>query len=103
MINNAVPNNLSPEKGSKINILSLLIFCLLCAPATTVAGENKAPKFKKNTVIDFEEALVEGKSRKPYSAYLYQHQAPALQDLSRWQPDFSKQVELTKAKIGPSL
>jgi hypothetical protein len=67
-------------------ILTLLVSSLM--PNAAEAGS----KYKKSTVIDFEGALVEGKSRKPYSAYLTQQKDSAYGELHRWQPDFEKRL-----------
>lgn len=66
------------------------------------AGE-KAPRYKKNTVVDFEGALVEGKSRKPYSAYLTQQKESAFSDLNQWQPDISKTLKDSRDRLDKSL
>lgn len=66
------------------------------------AGE-KAPHYKKNTVVDFEGALVEGKSRKPYSAYLTQQKESAFSDLNQWQPDISKTLKDSRERLDKSL
>ena len=68
-----------------------LILMLMVTPSSAVYAQSGA-KFKKSTVIDFEGALVEGKSRKPYSAYLTQQKDSAFGDLHRWQPDFDKRL-----------
>jgi len=60
----------------------------LLAASSAVA----APKYKQNTVVDFEGALVEGKSRKPYSAYLTQQKDSAFGELHRWLPDLDKRL-----------
>lgn len=65
--------------------------------ATSVAAP--APKYKKHTVVDFEEALVEGKSRKPYSAYLYKQKEEGSADLSKWKIDLSKGLELSESRV----
>lgn len=59
-------------------------------------------RYKKSTVVDFEGALVEGKSRKPYSAYLTQQKDSAFGELHQWQPDLDKSLLDTQTKMGTS-
>jgi hypothetical protein len=59
-----------------------------------------ATKYKKSTVVDFEGALVEGKSRKPYSAYLTQQKDSAFGELHQWQPDLDKSLEDSQTRLG---
>ena len=70
---------------------------LIIAPSTALGGDKV--RYKTNTVVDFEETTVEGKSRKPYSAYLFEQQNPDTEDLANWQPDLNKQIELAAEKL----
>lgn len=82
----------SPAKrGGSILGRWLLIFTILAAFLAASSSEA-APKYKKSTVVDFEGALVEGKSRKPYSAYLTQQKDSAFSDLHGWLPDLDKRL-----------
>lgn len=55
-------------------------------------------KYKKNTTVDFEGATIEGKSRKPYSAYVSQKAQKGAADLAEWNPDFSQRLKLSRRK-----
>jgi hypothetical protein len=81
------------------------VFALMLSPFLISAAEagEKAPKYKKNTVVDFEGALVEGKSRKPYSAYLTQQKESAFSDLNQWQPDVGKSLTDARERLDKSL
>ncbi len=70
---------------------SRLALFLLLSPLAAPAA-HAAPKYKKSTVVDFEGALVEGKSRKPYSAYLTQQKDSAFSELHQWQLDLDKRL-----------
>jgi|GEM_PF-5198942 len=61
-----------------------------------------APKYKKSTSVDFEGALVEGKSRKPYSAYLTQQKDSAFGELHRWLPDLDKRLLDSQTRLDKS-
>jgi hypothetical protein len=71
-----------------------LVALLSLAPSAIAA-----PKYKKSTVVDFEGALVEGKSRKPYSTYLTQQKDGAFGDLHRWQLDLDKRLLDSQTKL----
>ncbi len=58
---------------------------------------------KKNTVVDFEGALVEGKSRKPYSSYLTQQKESAFEELHQWSPDLEKGLQDSAKKVNKKL
>lgn len=73
-----------------------LLLALLMSPSLALG----AAKYKKSTVIDFEGALVEGKSRKPYSAYLTQQKDSAFGELHQWQPDLDKSLQDSQTKLG---
>ncbi|MGZ3696156.1 MAG: hypothetical protein ACXWQO_19165 [Bdellovibrionota bacterium] len=85
--------------------VALVALALMLAPFLMLSAEagEKAPKYKKNTVVDFEGALVEGKSRKPYSAYLTQQKESAFVDLNQWQPDIGKSLKDSKERLDKSL
>jgi hypothetical protein len=68
---------------------------LLLSPTLASASS----KYKKSTVIDFEGALVEGKSRKPYSAYLTQQKDSAFGELHQWQPDLDKRLQDSQTRL----
>ncbi len=65
---------------------------LLMLSPVAVSSVEAAAKYKKSTVVDFEGALVEGKSRKPYSAYLTQQKDSAFGEMHRWLPDLDKRL-----------
>lgn len=82
MINILIP----PRKTGGLTFwLTLLL--LVSPPVALTAHGKAAPRYKSKTVIDFEGALVEGKSRKPYSSYLTQQKDSAFGDLHQWSPD----------------
>lgn len=68
----------------------LLALVFFASTSLTEAKATKSPKYKSRTVVDFEGALVEGKSRKPYSTYLTQQKDSAFSDLHSWKPDIEK-------------
>lgn len=76
---------------------SLILAVLLAPPFSGLAVA--APKYKKSTTVDFEGALVEGKSRKPYSAYLTQQKDSAFGELHQWQPDLDKSLLDSQTKL----
>jgi hypothetical protein len=75
-------------------------FCLAFVAALALSTHAEAAKYKKSTVIDFEGALVEGKSRKPYSAYLTQQKDSAFGELHQWAPDLDKSLADSQSKLG---
>ncbi len=79
---------------------AFLVLALLLTPP--LAGSALATKYKKSTVVDFEGALVEGKSRKPYSAYLTQQKDSAFGALHQWHTDLDKSLLDTQTKMGTS-
>ena len=88
-----------------INFLGLPTFRFaLKLTLLILASQGAAPlahgeqKYKKSTVIDFDGALVEGKSRKPYSAYLTQQKDSAFGELHQWQPDLEKRLLDSQAR-----
>jgi len=76
---------------------SLILAVLLAPPFNGLAVA--APKYKTSTSVDFEGALVEGKSRKPYSAYLTQQKDSAFGELHQWQPDLEKSLLDSQTKL----
>lgn len=84
--------------------LCAALFLMAFPPLAFTAGAaEKSARYKKNTVIDFEGALVEGKSRKPYSAYLTQQKESAFADLNQWQPDITKSIKDSRERLDKSL
>lgn len=83
-------NFLNTGRKAKPRFLKCLLLCLAVLP--WAAPTAQAVKYKKSTSVDFEGALVEGKSRKPYSAYLTQQKDSAFGELHRWQPDLDKRL-----------
>jgi len=75
---------------------------LMASPPLVLSAES-APKYKKSTVVDFEGALVEGKSRKPYSAYLTQQKESAFGDLHQWKPDLDRSLLDSQRRLDKSL
>ncbi len=83
----------------------ILFLALMMSPLgiSVVQGAESATRYKKQTVVDFEGALVEGKSRKPYSAYLTQQKEAAFGELHSWQPDLNKSLLDAQRKVDKSL
>jgi hypothetical protein len=75
----------------------LILAVLMAPPFSGLAAA--APKYKKSTSVDFEGSMVEGKSRKPYSAYLTQQKDSAFGDLHQWQPDLDKSLLDSQTKL----
>jgi hypothetical protein len=98
MINFRIPNPITG--GLSLGILTLI---LMVSPPLISTAEAAAPKYKKSTVVDFEGALVEGKSRKPYSAYLTQQKDSAFGELHQWQPDLDKSLLDSQRRLDKSL
>jgi hypothetical protein len=96
MINIISPN---PKTGGLIFWFTLI---LLVSPPVIFSAEG-ATKYKKQTVVDFEGATVEGKSRKPYSSYLTQQKDSAFDDLHNWTPDFDKSLEDSQRRVDKTL
>lgn len=89
--------------GLTIPLMLLFLVSPPVIPSAHGASGKQAPRYKKNTVVDFEGALVEGKSRKPYSTYLTQQRENDLGDLNRWEPDYGKSFESSKTKLEERL
>lgn len=92
-------NILGPTLLAGLKIIGIAAVLLFAAPRTAEAGA----KYKSSTVVDFEGSLVEGKSRKPYSAYLTQQKENAFGELHRWTPDLDKSFIDEKRKLERSL
>lgn len=93
MINFCSP---TPRTGGLI----LSLFLLVSPPVVLSAeGAQKTPRYKKSTVVDFEGALVEGKSRKPYSAYLTQQKDSAFGELHQWSPDLEHSLLESERRV----
>ena len=78
--------------------LSLLLLAWLVIPSTPTQAESKN-SYKQKTFINFEESLVEGKSRSPYSSYLFKKKEAALNDLSQWKPDWRTSIRQSRDKL----
>lgn len=76
-----------------IGWLSLLL--LLATPMEIDA----ATKYKKQTTVDFDDALIEGKSRKPYATYLSQQKTSTFNNLNDWDLDLEKNIEQSVTRI----
>lgn len=94
--------NFRTQKRRRPRKLLLLTLILMVSPPIILSAES-APKYKQNTVVDFEGALVEGKSRKPYSAYLTQQKESAFGDLHQWQPDLDRSLLDSQRRLDKSL
>lgn len=94
-------NFYSPNPRSGGLILALTLILLVSPPAVLIA--EGATKYKQNTVVDFEGALVEGKSRKPYSAYLTQQKESAFGEMHDWAPDLKKSLKDSKHRVDKTL
>jgi len=82
-------------------IVVRLTLCLMMSLPFVFTAEAGA-KYKKSTTVDFEGALVEGKSRKPYSAYLSQQKESAFGALHRWEPDLDKRLLDSQTRLEKS-
>ena len=98
MINFIIPQ---PRIGGLT--IGLVIMLMVAPPIALSASGAQAPRYKKSTVVDFEGALVEGKSRKPYSAYLTQQKESAFSDLHQWQPDLDRSLLDSQRRMDKSL
>ena len=96
MVNDYAAKNRSFKKGTLLIALVLMV-------TFAIPHAESAPKYKKNTVIDFEGALVEGKSRKPYSAYLTQQKDSIFGELHQWQPDLDRSLLESQRRMDKSL
>ena len=56
-------------------------------------------KYKKKTFVNFEESLVEGKSRSPYSSYLFKKRENSIRNLSNWKPNWNASLSSTRKKL----
>ncbi len=86
--------NIFTNSWRRSGLIALLIYGAFIADA-----QGKEPRYKTHTTVDFDEALVEGKSRKPYAAYLSQDKDYAMDNLSDWQMDMQKSIEMTQARL----
>jgi hypothetical protein len=93
--------NKSPTRNTGWRSLGLALAILLSPPVSSLC--EGAPKYKKSTVVDFEGALVEGKSRKPYSAYLTQQRESAFSDLHQWKPDIERSLKQSQIRLDKKL
>lgn len=99
MINFRIPQ---PRIGGLT--IGLVIMLMVSPPMIlSASGAEAAKRYKKQTVVDFEGALVEGKSRKPYSAYLTQQKESAFSDLHQWQPDLDRSLLDSQRRMDNSL
>jgi hypothetical protein len=72
---------------------AVLLLNLLFVP---IAHPEKQVHYKKQTTVDFEDALIEGKSRKPYSAYLSKQKSYEMRNLFDWDLDWEHRVGLSR-------
>jgi len=84
-------------------LLCLVSIVMLAPPMAMQTEASTGQKYKKNTVIDFEGALVEGKSRKPYSSYLTQQKESAFEDLHTWEPDLDRNLQESQRRLDKTL
>ena len=78
--------------------LSLLLLAWILIPSTPTQARSET-SYKKKTYINFDEALVEGKSRSPYSSYLFKKKEAAVNDLSQWKPDWRNSIRTSRTKL----
>ncbi len=83
-----------PRTGGFMRILALLGLVLMNPPVALA----KAPHYKQKSVVDFDDALVEGKSRKPYSTYLSKENAGDFRDVNSWGLDFASRQRSARLK-----
>ena len=70
--------------------------CLSALVLLAPSSGTCAPRYKQNTVVDFDGATVEGKSRKPYSAYVSERALAGSPDLASWQVNFLENMRLSR-------
>ena len=92
-------NNRTTELGSRRSRLFWLAVILLHFIFIPLARSEKPVRYKKQTVVDFEDALVEGKSRKPYSAYLSKQKSEEMHDLFDWDLDLNHRIGLSGDEV----
>jgi hypothetical protein len=95
-------NFLSPLRPLR-RLMALGLLMAVVAPLAMPTAEGAEKHYKKSTVVDFEGALVEGKSRKPYSAYLTQQKDSAFNDLHSWEPDLDRSLFEAQRKMDSAL
>lgn len=78
--------------------LSLLLLAWIIIPSTPTQARSET-SYKKKTYINFEDALIEGKSRSPYSSYLFKKKEAAVNDLSQWKPDWRNSIRASRNKL----
>ncbi len=75
-----------------------LFFTWALIPSTLAQAESKKI-YKEKTYVNFDEALVEGKGRNPYSSYLFKKKEALVNDLSQWKPDWKTKIRKSRAKL----
>lgn len=83
------------ELGRKLPLLWLIAAALQLALTAQASADGKSARYKKQTVVDFEDALIEGKSRKPYSAYLSKQKEEEMHSLFQWDLDWDHRLRLS--------
>ena len=93
--------NKSPSRiTSLLWVAAVFSIFSVSAPA---ALAKASPHYKQKSVVDFDDAVVEGKSRKPYSTYLSKENEGNFSDVNSWSLDFSKRLKHSqlKAELNP--
>ena len=99
-----IMNKIYNKYGSFLNLrafskgLSLLLLAWCLIPSTPVQARSKKV-YKQKTYINFEETLVEGTSRSPYSSYLFKKKESLVNDLSQWKPDWRNRIWKSRTKL----
>lgn len=83
------------KPGPRSLFLWVVLVFMYPGLAIEASAEGKAIRYKKQTVVDFEDALIEGKSRKPYSAYLSKQKDEEMRGLFDWDLDWERRVRLS--------
>lgn len=87
------------------SVRSILACCvgIILSASLCLAKAEASPAYKKKTVIDFDGATIEGKSRKPYSAYLSKQRDPAMDDLVKWKFNWQRNLEHSRESLENNL
>lgn len=88
-------NNWTKEQGPNPLLLWLFVALLQFSFIPHAIAGEAPTRYKKQTVVDFEDALIEGKSRKPYSAYLSKQKDEEMRSYFDWDLDWQRRASLS--------
>ncbi len=91
----SIINIQAKELGLRLLLLGILAAFLHPSLSLTADAKDAPVRYKKQTVVDFEDALIEGKSRKPYSAYLSKQKDEEMRGYFDWDLDWQRRVRLS--------